>query len=407
VSRADGKALTLEVEFRPIEKDGAIDRVMLLATDVSEQRRLAAQVEAQVEEHARRMAAMRRLVAGGAHLFVTFTERAREAVGKCLADLGTAPREARRSVIDAVFRRAHTMKSEARAFDLRDLETELANVEDLLAGLREIAREKGAAFTGDVHARLVAALQRADDAILGAREDFVSVSPVGRAALDQMTVQRSDVDELIALVARDGTSLAPSERGLHERQDAISRAVERLAARRFGESTATLVDMAPAWAAREKKEVNLDVDGRDVRVPPALARVLGGVLVHLVRNAIAHGVETPLERTREGKEPLGTVKVAAREAGGAGPTVIVEDDGRGLDEGQILARARSLGLGGDAPASELVFEPGLSTRKGADALAGRGVGLDAVREELSEAGYTIRIETTPGKGTRYVMAPRA
>src|SRR5262249_18358060 len=144
-----------------------------------------------------------------------------------------------------------------------------------------------------------------------------------------------------------------------------------------------LADMATDWAAREKKQVQLDVDGKDVRVPATLARVLPTVLVQLVRNAIAHGIETPLERTREGKEPRGLVKIGATDAE-AGPTIVVEDDGRGLDEAQIAARAKELGVG-EAPANELVFEPGVTTRARADEIAGRGVGLDAVRTELEGA----------------------
>ncbi len=389
VTRPDGTTLPLEAEFRPIEKDGKIDRVMLLATDMSDVRRLEQTVEAQVEEHARRMAAMRRLVAGGAHLFVTFTEKSREELAVCIATLGAAPRELPRADLDALFRRAHTMRSEARAFDLRELETELGAVEDLLATLRDRARDVGVAFTGGVHDRLLAALQRADDAVLVAREDFVAVSPVGRAALDQMTVQRSEVEEALSLAA--------------DRDDALGRAVQRLGARRFGESTATLLDMTPAWAEKEKKQVTLDVGGRDVKVPPALARVLGGVLVHLVKNAVAHGVETPLERTREGKEPVGTVRVAAA-AGEGGPVITVEDDGRGLDEDQILARAKELGV--DGPAREAMFEAGLTTSIRPGELAGRGVGLDAVREELATCGYTVRAETKHGRGTTYVLAPR-
>jgi PAS domain-containing protein len=385
-----GETLPLEIELRPIEKDGRIERVMLLATDVSEKRRLERAVEAQTEEHARRMAAMRRLVAGGAQLFVTFTERAREQLGECLSLLGPAPREIARADVDVVFRRAHTMRSEARAFDLRELERQLAKVERSLATLREATKDDGTAWSGDLHKRLVKALHRADDAVLSAREDFVAASPIGRAALNQITVQRSDVEHLQALVG--------------DRDDAVARVVGRLAARRFGESTATLLDVAPDWAARENKQVHLDIDGKEVLLTARLARVLPTVLVQLVRNAIAHGIETPLERTREGKEPRGVVKLRAKD-GTPGPTVVVEDDGRGLDVAQIAARAKELGVEG-APTSELVFEPGLSTRARADDLAGRGVGLDAVRAELEGAGYGVKVESTPGKGTRYLLAPR-
>jgi signal transduction histidine kinase len=394
--RPDGTELPLEVEFRPVTregaKDGGVERIMLLATDVSEKRRLEETVEAQEEEHARRMAAMRRLVAGGAHLFVTFTETAREHIAECSARLGPSPREVGREDIDAIFRRVHTMKGEARAFDLLELESILGSVEETLSALRTTASARGAAFSGDAHAEIAALLQRADDAILRSREDFVAASPIGRAALDQMTVQRSDVDELRALVAG--------------RDDEVARVVSRMSARRFGESTATLLDMVPVWASREKKQVQLDVDGRDVRVSPELARALGPVLGHLVRNAIAHGVETALERTRVGKEPRGIVHVAARQ-GAAGPIIVVEDDGRGLDAEQIAQRARELGVepSAEKPA-ELVFLPGLSTREGADDLAGRGVGLDAVRAELAAVGYRVKLESEPGRFTRYVLEPR-
>ncbi|HEY8073361.1 MAG TPA: HAMP domain-containing protein [Labilithrix sp.] len=418
----------LELELRPVVRDGKIERVMLLATDVSEKKRLEEEAAFEKEEHARRIAAMRRLVAGGANLFVAFTETARDHVAASLATLGSQPRDLERAEIDLVFRRVHTMKGEARAFDLRELEGILGELEGRLRKLRDAAarvtlrasvappglqapgaglqvgRERetptrtsvapggSAAQVAAEHAALTEGLQRADDAILRAREDFVAVSPTGRAALDQMTVQRSDVEELAAIV-----------RGRGDRVEAIA---QRLTARRFGETTTTLVDQVPAWAAREGKQVELAIEGRDVRIPSTLARALGAALAHLVRNAVAHGIETPLERTREGKEPIGVVRVAAEEALGArGPIVVVEDDGRGFDDARIHARAKALGLDDDAPSSELVFATGLSTRDAADELGGLGVGLDAVRGELAAVGYVVRADSTPGKSTRFVLAP--
>src|SRR5208283_3395910 len=104
-------------------------------------------------------------------------------------------------------------------------------------------------------------------------------------------------------------------------------------------------------------------------------RVLPGVLTHLVRNAVAHGIEAPEEREASGKPRVGTVRIL----GGSGDVaVVVEDDGRGVDEDLVLARAESMHIRrGDS--KDLIFEPGLSTRARVDAMAGRGVGLDAVR----------------------------
>jgi PAS domain S-box-containing protein len=390
-----GKVLPVEIEFRPVVREGKIERVMLLATDVSEKKRLEETALALEEEHARRIAAMRRLVAGGANLFVAFTENAREQVAACLAILGPVPRELSRPELDVVFRRVHTMKGEARSFDLAELEKELGELEERLRGLRDAAVRAPTVATGTEHAALVSGLGNADDAILRAREDFVAVSPIGRAALDQMTVQRSDVEELRGLVARAGEPASGAR---------IAALVERLAARRFGESLATLVDQVPLWAEREGKQVELELDGRDVRVPPSLSRALGGVLGHLVRNAVAHGIETPLDRTKDGKEPVGVVRIVAAD-GERGPVITVEDDGRGLDEGRIRDRARDLGLDAERSPAELVFASGLSTRDATDDLGGLGVGLDAVKSDLAAVGYAVSVESTPGKLTRFVLAP--
>jgi chemotaxis protein histidine kinase CheA len=228
-------------------------------------------------------------------------------------------------------------------------------------------------------------------------EVFVAASPIGRAALEQLTVQRPDVQRL--------TELAEARR-----DPALSEAVARLGARPFGEATASLIDMAPTWGDREGKHVLLDVDGREVRVPPGLARVLGAVLTHLVRNAIAHGIEPPAQRAEAGKPLVGTIRVVARE-GERGPTIVVEDDGRGLDVTAIGERAAQLGVevgGKDARGlAELAFVAGLSTAEHGGTLAGRGVGLGAVREDLARAGYAIDVVSERGKLTRFTMRPKA
>ena len=398
--RRDGKVVPVELEMRPVVKDGVIERVMLLATDVSEKRQLEHVVQTQEEEHARRMAAMRRLVAGGGQVFVQFMEAARERIRRCLDLVGPTPRMVRTGEIDEIFRHVHTIKGEARAFDLRELEAETAKLEEELDELRSLARGEGFVTTGSVHGALTTRLARAMEGIDKGAEVFVAASPIGRAALEQVTVQRPDVQALIDLA----DSRLDSD---------LSRAVAQLAARPLGECTASLVDMAPTWGDKEGKKVHLDVEGREVRLPPKLARVLGGVLTHLVRNAVAHGIGTPAARAEAGKPPVGTVRIAAiaGDAGAAGPTIVVEDDGRGLDVDAIAERASQLGMDVTGKSrrslSELVFVAGLTTRAGSGALAGRGVGLGAVREDLERVGYEVEVASEAGKFTRFTMRPRA
>jgi HAMP domain-containing protein/HPt (histidine-containing phosphotransfer) domain-containing protein len=391
LERPTGGPLPLELEFLPIVKgnaEGAIERIMLLATDVSERRALQAAVHTQEEEHARRMAAMRRLIAGGGQIFVAFMDAARERLARCTAIVGGEPRRLSIAEIDELFQHIHTIKGEARAFELNELETETAKLEEDLDELRAAARGGGFATTGSVHGLLVDRLARTRDAIDKGGDVFVAASPIGRAALDQITVQRSDVHALLELV---GT-----------RHDTIARIAAGLASRPFGESAAALFEMAPSWGEEEGKRVILDVVGREVRVPSALARVLGGVLTHLVRNAVAHGIEIPVLRERAGKRVTGVVRLEARE-GPAGPEITVEDDGAGLDLRRLEERAVALGAQGSG--ADLVFTPGLSTLDTASLLAGRGVGLSAVRADLAAIGYAITVTFETGKYTRFVIRP--
>jgi sensor histidine kinase regulating citrate/malate metabolism len=144
---------------------------------------------------------------------------------------------------------------------------------------------------------------------------------------------------------------------------------------------------APPWAVMVKAPVF------------KLARVLPGVLAHLVRNAVAHGIEAPEEREASGKPRVGTIRIAG---GGGDVAVVVEDDGRGVDEELVRARAESMQLP-LAEYEDLIFEPGLSTRASVDGLAGRGVGLDAVRSALAEAGYAVSFDRVDGRISRFVI----
>jgi two-component system, chemotaxis family, sensor kinase CheA len=391
--RSEGtRPIPLLLEFRPVTKRGKVRRIMLLASDVSEQRQLERTVQSREEEHARQMAAMRRLVAGGPQVFVTFIEGARRRIARCREIIGPAARMLPSAEIDELFRHVHTMKGEAKAFDLRDLEAQTARLEEELDELRAHARGDGFATTGSVHSALLAHFERAADAIEKGCDVFVSASPTGRSALDQVTVQRTDVLELLQLTGNDGGPLG--------------RIAARLASRPLGEATANLVDLVPTWAESEGKRARLEVEGREARVPPELARVLGGVLTHLIRNAIVHGIELPEARHEAGKSAVGLIRVTAA-SGSEGLVITVEDDGHGLDLAELEERAAAIGSDFAALArEELAFLPGLSTARRPGELAGRGVGLSAVRSELLGVGYAVEAFTVAGQFARFVLRPK-
>jgi two-component system, chemotaxis family, sensor kinase CheA len=383
--KLDERMLTLE--FRPIVEGDVIKRLLLLATDETEKRRLERAVEEQGQEHLRQMAAMRRLIAGGGQLLVRVLDGARERLGLCREML---ERPLAVTDAEAFFHYAHTIKGEARAFDLGALGTEAALLEDKVAELRRWLREHTAPPPRPLMAELGECLDRAERAVQRAAELLVEASPIGPAILEQVTVRRTDIDALLELVG--------------ERRDQLGRVVSRLASRPFGESTFNLAEAAVQWAMRSGKRARLACEGGDVMVPPALARVLPGVLSHLVRNAVAHGIEAPEERERAGKAETGLVVLRAS-SGERGPVIAIEDDGRGIDQDAVRRRAGELGLDATASPAELVLSHGLTTRDTAEDLAGRGVGLSAVRAEVEKAGYSVTLTSESGRGTTVTLCP--
>ena len=154
------------------------------------------------------------------------------------------------------------------------------------------------------------------------------------------------------------------------------------------------------------KEVKLELVGSETELDRTVVDALGDPLVHLVRNAVDHGLEQPDAREAAGKPRHGTIEIAARHAGGS---VIIEvrDDGKGIDPQAIARKACSLGMiDADAAAAidmrgavELLFSPGFSTAETTSDISGRGVGMDAVRAKIRQLGGEVLIESTLGQGT--------
>jgi two-component system chemotaxis sensor kinase CheA len=160
-------------------------------------------------------------------------------------------------------------------------------------------------------------------------------------------------------------------------------------------------------AATAGKRVQLVQTGGETPLDKAVLDRLSEPLLHLVSNAIVHGIEPADVRLRAGKPEEGTVRLDASPQ--AGRVVIrASDDGRGLDEQAIRKKAEALGqeLRPDdvIPLRSLIFLPGLSTADKVSALAGRGVGLDVVANAIHALGGTIDVETAPGRGTTFIMS---
>ncbi len=161
-----------------------------------------------------------------------------------------------------------------------------------------------------------------------------------------------------------------------------------------------------AAARLATKEINFEISDANIRLDKLLVETIADALVHLVRNAVAHGIETVDERARAGKRRRGTVRIEAVSEGSQS-RIRVTDDGRGVDPLLISAAARRLGiLTNEAELDieqslRLIFRPGFTTLASASEVSGRGVGLDVVETAVEQAGGELRVSSKPGQGTTF------
>ncbi|MCL2821127.1 MAG: chemotaxis protein CheA [Oscillospiraceae bacterium] len=152
------------------------------------------------------------------------------------------------------------------------------------------------------------------------------------------------------------------------------------------------------------KEVELVLIGEETEVDKNIIDTLSDPLMHLIRNAVDHGIEKPDVRIKNGKPAMGKLTLEARSAGGD-VVILISDDGGGLDRNAILRKAADKGLTSkpeseytDKEAYHMIFAPGFSTNEEVTEFSGRGVGMDVVRRNIDKVGGTISLESTPGEG---------
>lgn len=358
--------------------------------------------------------------------------------------------------LDDIFRILHTLKSSSAMLGFSDI-VELAHISegflslmrnneiaveretlailfsvvDTLEGMvRERAERKGGADWG---ARLVELKQRME----AQSKKTADVSyghprpPVGQAGVPAVEEMRSirikadlldslfnQVGELIILKNRIDTLVSGNaDKELKSVLAAMRRVINGL------QDNMSVARMVPVAGIFEKfprmmrdlalelgKEVDLVLEGRDIELDKGILDAIDEPLLHLLRNAVAHGIESPEERRKNNKAGCGTVRLAARRLGNQ-ILIEVEDDGRGIDTARILATAREKGilkreeadLSPEKDILRLLFDLGISTSGEVTGLSGRGVGLHIIKTSAKELGGTVDVETQRGRGTRFVL----
>src|SRR6476659_10217203 len=158
------------------------------------------------------------------------------------------------------------------------------------------------------------------------------------------------------------------------------------------------------------KQVRVRTEGDDTELDRSIIEAIKDPLMHLVRNAVDHGIEDPAEREAAGKPVEGTIVIRASHEGGQ-VTIEMQDDGRGIDVEKVRARGAERGLIDATTAKtlsardtiELIFQPGFSTADKVTNLSGRGVGMDVVKTNVGRIGGNVEVVTEPGVGTTYTL----
>jgi len=156
------------------------------------------------------------------------------------------------------------------------------------------------------------------------------------------------------------------------------------------------------------KKVDLKTFGADTELDKLIMEDIADPLMHIIRNSIDHGIETPAERVAAGKGERGLIKLSSYQKGNH-VVIEVEDDGRGIDLEKVRNKALEKGLISPAEAlsereiMELIFLPGLSTTEKVSDISGRGVGMDVVKNNIAAVSGMVDIESTPGRGSRMII----
>lgn len=302
------------------------------------------------------------------------------------------------------------------------------NANDLVGALEATHRPIGAAFT---ESGRVSTVQL--DAALGeqAQRRGVTARAETRQVEKPQTSLRVDVGKLDALmdlvgeliIAETAVIHAPSSHGAAGSQelpkalaqlDRITRSLQDVAmSLRMVPIEATfrkMIRVVRDVANKQGKQVALKVEGEETEVDKTVAEIIGDPLVHLLRNAVDHGIEMPAVRAQRGKPVEGTLKLTASHVGGE-IWVRIQDDGGGISRTRVLEKAVERGLVtaavaptlSDAEVFAFIFEAGFSTAAAVTDISGRGVGMDVVKRQIERVKGRIDIASVPEQGTTITL----
>ncbi|MFM0225116.1 HAMP domain-containing protein [Paraburkholderia dipogonis] len=392
----DGRVKILDLSWSAItDENDVIMRLMLCVRDVTELRKLAAEAS----EQRRRLDMIGEILAVSEEKFHHFIESSAGFISENERIIRKHS-EADHAAIAELFRNMHTIKGNARTYNLQHLTNVVHETEQSYHELRQPDADRS---WDQEH--LMRELTRVREAI----ESYAKINEqsLGRKNKNQTDAAASSGHYV--MVAKDHiqhtlSMLEQTNAGqLHELQsmrDALRRTLRALGSESVRDALAGVLDSLPSLASELGKPApNVRIDDNGYRLRGQAGSTLNNVFMHLLRNSMDHGIETAEARSAHGKAPAGTIAVEVGVGNGA-LQITLSDDGRGLALERIRGIAMERGWIGrddtlsDEAIADFIFRPGFSTAETVTELSGRGVGMDAVRDFLKRANGSIELRFT-------------
>ena len=394
-----------------------IERLLVLGSDTTERRDLEEKMAAWERESQKKLDIAAQILKLDVSILRQFLSETRTLISEMRAWLAGLPfMRDRVETLNMVFRKLHTIKGNARALGFEWLGREAHAAEDALSPLREQPDAVDAAAVKPVGERvqtlyrIIQAYEKVADEVVGAAPDRGEAR--GRRKDLTVPVLLGRLEALLTLVqgARAVAAQRPLTAAAVENLDSLLASTEAALGAIRKEPVRRLLRRFPKMVADLAAELGKQVQetailGGDLLVDVHLLDSLGDSLVHIVRNAVDHGIEEPEVRLAQGKPEAGRIEIDVHEHRDQ-LVVEVRDDGRGVDIKQVARKAVALGLIDERMAAmldpnevlDLLTTPGFSTAPTITDISGRGVGLDVVRKSVEDLGGRFFLESELGRG---------
>ncbi|MFL9965721.1 MCP four helix bundle domain-containing protein [Paraburkholderia sediminicola] len=392
----DGRVKILDLAWSAITgEDDTVLRLMLCVRDVTELRKLAAEAS----EQRRRLDMIGEILAVSEEKFQHFIESSAGFVSENERIIRKHS-EADHAAIAELFRNMHTIKGNARTYNLQHLTNVVHETERSYHELRQPDADRS--WDQEHLMRELTRVREAIESYAKINEQSLGRKSKGHAngagnAGRYLMVDKDEIQRTLSLLDETHAS------DLHELQamrDALRRTLRALGSQSVGGALSGVLDSLPSLAQELGKPApNVRIDDNGYRLRGDADNTLSNVFMHLLRNSLDHGIETAEARSAQGKPQAGTIDIEVDVDSGA-LRITLGDDGRGLALERIRGIALERGwLGGgdtlsDETIAEFIFRPGFSTAQTVTEVSGRGVGMDAVRDFLRREQGSIELRFT-------------